>query len=329
MKERVLITGASGFVGYHLINEALKADFEVFAAVRKSSNVSHLSGLDVNFTDLRYNDSAALEKEMQEKQYTYIIHAAGVTRARTIEEYNTINADYTFNLAKAAVNAGINLKKFVLVSSLAAIGPLNDINGVIDEDTTPKPITAYGASKLLAEEKLKTITNLNYTILRPTAVYGPRDTGIFIFFKQLSKGIEAYISRAGQKLSFIYVTDLAKACVNALTSGEKKAYNLSDGKSYSKYDLGNETRIALNKKTFKFHISVNFMKIVASVAEKVSNLKGEAPILNREKLTELTAVSWICSIEQAKKDMGFNPQYDLHHGVAETIKWYKQNKWLK
>lgn len=328
MKERVLITGASGFVGYHLINEALSANFEVFAAVRKSSNVSHLDGLPVNFTDLTYNDSAALVKEMREKQYTYIIHAAGVTRARTVEEYNTINADYTFNLAKAAVDSGINLKKFVLVSSLAAIGPLSDINGVIDEDTRPRPITAYGASKLLAEEKLKTITNLNYTILRPTAVYGPRDTGIFIFFKQLSKRIEAYISRDEQKLSFIYVTDLAKACVKALTNGEKKAYNLSDGKSYSKYELGNETRFALNVKTFKFHISVNLMKIVASMAEKVSNLKGEAPILNREKLTELTAVSWICSIEQAKKDIGFDPQIDLHHGVAETIRWYKQNKWL-
>src|SRR5215217_7015400 len=160
MRERLLITGASGFVGYHLINEALKANLEVFAAVRKSSNIKHLSGLDVNFTDLEYNDPAALEKEMREKQYTYIIHAAGVTRARTIEEYNTINAQYTLNLAKAAVDSGIGLKKFVLVSSLAAIGPLDNIDGVINEDTTPKPITAYGASKLLAEEKLKTVENL-------------------------------------------------------------------------------------------------------------------------------------------------------------------------
>lgn len=328
MRERVLITGASGFVGYHLINEALKADLDVFAAIRKSSNLSHLNGLAINYTDLDYNDPDALQREIEEKQYSYIIHAAGVTRARTVEEYNKINAEYTFNLAKAAADSSVNLKKFVLVSSLAAIGPLSNIDEIITEDTLPKPITAYGASKLLAEEKLKTITNLNYTILRPTAVYGPRDTGIFIFFKQLSKRIEAYISRADQKLSFIYVTDLAKACVNALTSGEKRAYNLSDGRAYSKYQLGNETRHALKMKTFKFHISVNFMKIVASVAEKVSNLKGEAPILNREKLSELTAVTWICSIELAKKELGFNPQYDLHHGVAETISWYKQNKWL-
>lgn len=328
MRERVLITGASGFVGYHLINEALKNDLEVFAAVRKSSNISHLSELDIQYTDLAYNDPESLKKDIEEKKYAYIIHAAGVTRARTIEEYNTINAQYTFNLAKAAVDSGV-VKKFVLVSSLAAIGPLNDIEGIIDEQTAPNPVTAYGASKLLAEQKLKTITGLNYTILRPTAVYGPRDTGIFIFFKQLSKRIEGYIGRADQRLSFIYVTDLARSCVKALTSGGQQAYNLSDGNSYTKYDLGTEARKTLTGKTFKFHIPVNFMRLIATLAEKVSNLKGEAPILNREKLNELTAVNWICSIEQAKKDIGFEPQYNLNKGVTETINWYKHNNWLK
>ena len=329
MRERVLITGASGFVGYHLIKEALKNGLEVFAAVRKSSNISHLREFDIQYTDLIYNDPELLKKEIEEKKYTYIIHAAGVTRARTIEEYNTINAQYTYNLAKAAVDSGIDLKKFVLVSSLAAIGPLNNIEGNIDEQTAANPVTAYGASKLLAEQKLKAIAGLNYTILRPTAVYGPRDTGIFIFFKQLNKRIEGYIGRADQRLSFIYVTDLARACVKAFTSGGQMAYNLSDGESYTKYDLGTEARKTLTGKTFKFHIPVNFMKLIATLAEKVSNLKGEAPILNREKLNELTAVNWICSIEQAKKELGFEPQYDLDKGVRETINWYKQNNWLK
>jgi len=328
MREKVLITGASGFVGYHLIKEALQNNLEVFAAVRKSSNISHLSEFDIQYTDLAYNDPELLKKEIQEKKYDYIIHAAGVTRARTIAEYNTINAQYTFNLAQAVVDSGVKVKKFVMVSSLAAIGPLSTITGIIDEETTPNPVTAYGASKLLAEQKLTTIGELNYTILRPTAVYGPRDTGIFIFFKQLSKRIEGYIGRGQQRLSFIYVTDLARACVAALTKGEKKAYNLSDGKSYTKYDLGAEARKTLTGKTFKFHIPVNFMKLVATLAEKVSNLKGEAPILNREKLNELTAVNWICSIEQAKREIGFNPQFDLNKGVAETITWYRQNKWL-
>ena len=328
MKERVLITGASGFVGYHLVQEALKNNLEVFAAVRKSSNISHLKRLDIQYTDLAYNDPVALTKAMQDKQYQYIIHAAGVTRARTVAEYNAINAGYTYNIAKAAVDSGIQVKKFVLVSSLAAVGPLNDLTGIIDDDTLPHPVTAYGESKLLAEQKLKSIPDLNYTILRPTAVYGPRDTGIFIFFKQLSRGIEAYIGKSEQKLSFIYVNDLAQACISALQSGDYKTYNLSDGNGYNKYDLGNEARASLSKKTFKFHISVNFMKIVATLAENVSYLKGEAPILNKEKLNELAAVNWVCDTESAKKDLNFAPQFDLQRGVAETISWYKLNKWL-
>lgn len=326
MKERVLITGASGFVGYHLIIAALKNNLEVYAAVRKSSNISHLKDLDIEYTDLRYTDVAALEADIKEKQYTYIIHAAGVTRARTIEEYNSINADNTFNLASAAAAAGV--KKFVLISSLAAVGPIDDINDTITEDTPARPVTAYGKSKLIAEEKLAKVGNLNYTILRPTAVYGPRDTGIFIFFKQLSKGIEAYIGKFQQKLSFIYVTDLADASIIALKNGTTKAYILSDGNGYAKDDLGKEGKKALGIKTLKIHVGVIFMKMVAIVAEKVSNLKGEAPILNTEKLSELTAINWTCDIGPAKKDLNFDPKYNLSEGVAETIKWYKLNKWL-
>jgi len=179
MKKRVLITGASGFLGYHLVEEALQNDLEVYVAVRKSSNIAHLKDLDIQYTYPAFDDPSALEKELKTRGYDYIIHAAGVTKARSAREYKTINTDYTYNLAAAAVSAGI--KGFVFISSLAAMGPLNTLTGVITEETKPHPVTAYGKSKLLAEEKLKSITSLNYTILRPTAIYGPRDKDIFIF----------------------------------------------------------------------------------------------------------------------------------------------------
>src|ERR1700761_1372859 len=189
MKERVLITGASGFVGFHLIEEALKNNLEVFAAVRKSSKVDHLKDLDITLTYPDFTDIPSLTKNITENKYDYIIHAAGVTTARSPKEYDDINAGYTYNLATAAVESGILLKKFVLIGSLAAIGPLNSLKGQITENTTPAPVTAYGRSKLLAEEKLRSIPDLNYTILRPTGVYGPRDKDIFILFKQVSRGI--------------------------------------------------------------------------------------------------------------------------------------------
>ncbi len=328
MKERVLITGASGFVGYHLIQEALKNNLEVFAAIRKSSKTEHLRDLDIQYTYPDFDDVSSLIAEIKERQFDYVIHAAGITAARSQKEYNDVNAGYTYNLALAIRQSGVPIKKVVLISSLAGIGPLPDLNGIITESTPPHPITAYGKSKLLAEEKLKAFPELNYTILRPTGVYGPRDRGIFIFFKQVSKGIEPYIGNAPQQFSFIYVTDLAQAAIKALYAGNHKTYNLSDGNFYNRYELGEITKLILNQKTFKFHLPVNFVKLLAYLSEKYCDLSNKAAILNVEKLNELMATNWYCSIDAAKADLGFTPDYDLSLGVRETLNWYRLNNWI-
>jgi nucleoside-diphosphate-sugar epimerase len=301
---------------------------EVYAAIRKNSQTDHLKHFDINYIDLDYKTPTALKQQLSDYKFDYIIHAAGVTKARSDAEYNYINATYTHNLASAAVQVGGNLKKFVLIGSLAAIGPLKTLNGIITENTPPNPVTAYGRSKLLAEEQLKTIDGLNYTILRPTAVYGPRDTGIFIFFKQLAKGIEPYIGNKQQKLSFIYVKDVAKAAIKALYGGNNKTFNLSDGNFYNRYELGTITKEVLNLKTIKFHLPVNFVKIIAVVSEKISSLSNKAAILNIEKLDELMAVNWSCDVEKAQSELGFYPTYNLQSGLTETLNWYKANKWL-
>lgn len=328
MKKRVLITGASGFVGYHLIEEALRNGLEVYAAARKSSQTDHLKDLNIQYTYPDFTDIASLAGDLKEKQYDYIIHAAGITKARSQQEYNEINAGYTHNLASAVHESGINLKKFVLISSLAAVGPLNDLDGVITEDTASHPITAYGRSKLLGEEKLKAFDELNYTILRPTGVYGPRDRGIFIFFKQVANGLEPYIGNVEQHFSFIYVKDLAQAAIKALYAGNRQTYNLSDGKFYDRYQLANMIKVVLNRKTVKIHLPVSFVKFIAHIAEKYGSLANKAVILNVEKLSELTAVNWYCDITRAKTELGFDPQYDLRSGVAESLDWYRANKWL-
>ena len=327
MKERVLITGASGFVGFHLINEALQNNLEVVAAIRQSSHIDHLKGLDITYTYPDFDNVASLKNEISLKKYDYIIHAAGVTRARSAAEYNHINAGYTNNLAKAACESGA-IKKFVLIGSLAAVGPLPTLQGNITSTTVPKPVTSYGKSKLLAEAHLRTYKSLPYTILRPTGIYGPRDKDIFIFFKQIARGIEPYIGKFDQKFSFLYVKDLATAAIKALYAGYQQSFNLADGNSYDRYELGNITRAVLNKKTVKFHLPVNFVKIIASVSEKLSSLSNKAAVLNVEKLNELMAVNWTCDIEPARSTLGFDPQYNLEKGLAETLKWYKTNNWL-
>lgn len=329
MKERVLITGASGFVGYHLIAEALKNDLEVFAAVRKTSKTDHLKEFNIQYTYPDFTNVEALKAELEERQYTYIIHAAGITAAKTEQEYNTVNANYTYNLALAASQANIPLKKFVFLSSLAAMGPLPTTQGIINEDTLPAPVTAYGKSKLLAEQKLAALTTLPLLILRPTAVYGPRDEGIFIILKTFSKGFEPYIGKTPQQLSFIYVKDLAGITIKALFSKQtQKTYNVSDGQAYSRYALARFTKQILNKKTFKIHLPVTVIKVLAAIMERIYARSAKTPALNIEKLNELTAANWICSIDSISRDLQYLPEYDLERGLTESLQWYKLNHLL-
>ena len=327
MRERVLITGASGFVGYHLIEEALKNNLQVFAAVRKSSRVDHLKDFDITYTYPDFNNATALLDEFNNNKYHYVIHAAGLTRAKDQDAYNAVNVKYTVNLAKAAATSRF-CKKMVFISSLAALGPLHTLTGIINDDSKPQPVTSYGKSKLIAEDSLKGISGLNCTILRPTGVYGPRDKDIFIALKQFARGLEPYIGKAPQKLSFIYVKDLAAASVKALYTGKNKAYNLSDGNFYDRYQLADITKHILHSKTLKFHLPVNFVKIMATVSEIIGSLRGQTPVLNREKLHELMGANWNCNIDEAKHDMGFYPRYDLEAGLNETIRWYKDHQWL-
>ncbi|NRF40044.1 NAD(P)-dependent oxidoreductase [Pedobacter foliorum] len=329
MSKRVLITGATGFVGYHLIEKALKAGLEVYAAVRKSSNKSHLSEFDIKYIDLDYSSVDALRAQLEEHQFSYIIHAAGITKAKTKAEYNRINAEHSENLAVATITASIRLEKFVFVSSLAALGPLNDLSKEIKEDTPGHPVTNYGASKLLAEKYLNEIPGLPLITIRPTAVYGPREKDIFILFKSISRGLEPHIGSFKQQLSFIYVKDLADVIVNSLfVKINGTQYNVSDGNVYDRYALAKLVKKALNKKTFKFHLPVPVVGAMASVMDFIYKNRKDTPTLNKEKMAELTAINWACNIDQAKLDLGYSPKFDLEKGLNDTVKWYKDNNWL-
>lgn len=329
MKQKVLITGASGFVGFHLIEAAIAKGLEVYAAIRKSSDIKHLSSYNVHYTYPDFTSVESLEKELKEKQYDFIIHAAGTTKAKNQDEYNRVNASYTVNLAQAAANVGAGLQKMVFISSLAAIGPLAQTNDLITENTTPGPVTSYGKSKLLAEEQLRDVA-LPLIVLRPTAVYGSRDKDIFIILKTFNRGFEPYIGSKAQQLSFVYVKDLAAASVNALfTSDEANGtYNITDGNCYDRYEMANITKNVLNKKTFKFHLPLPVVKGLAIVLEKTYGFLDKTPALNLEKLNELTAVNWCCNIEKAKSQLNFDPKYNLQHGLKEALEWYKLNQWF-
>jgi nucleoside-diphosphate-sugar epimerase len=327
MKGKILITGASGFVGYHLVKAAQDAGMDVYAAVRGSSNITHLQDSEICFTTLDLSDKDALQRDFSTNGYDYVIHAAGLTRARNAEEYNLVNAHYARNVAEAAAGAGV--KKFILLSSLAALGPVPyQQEYAISETALPNPVTDYGRSKLLAERWVSNIPGLPLIILRPTAVYGPREKDIFIMFRTLHSGIEPYIGRKAQWLSFVYVKDLADIAIKALiVDTQRNVYNISDGHVYDRYALSNMTKKILDRRTLKIHVPLGLVKVIAGTLEIVCG-PNKTPTLNKEKLQELTAENWNCSIDKAQLELDYAPRYDLESGLAETLGWYREHKWL-
>lgn len=328
MKESVLITGASGFLGFHLINAALQANLDVFAAVRAKSNISHLSDLPITIIQLDYENPLGLAEDFKKRKYNYIIHAAGITKANTEAEYILVNSIYSDNLALAASNIQDHLKRFVFISSLAAAGPLKGTEGTIDESMTPNPVTAYGRSKLNAEKKLCTY-NFPVTILRPTAIYGPRERDLFIVVNYLKKGLDPHIGSFKQKLSFVHGKDVATLAVKALFLEQANGiYNVTDGQVYGRYDYGVIIKKILNKKAFRVHIPIGLLKIILIGVEQINKSLNKVSPVNREKLNELAAENWSCDISKAKSNLGYLPVYDLELGLKDSIDWYIENKWL-
>ena len=326
MKKKLLITGASGFLGYHLIETALLQDYEVYAGVRKSSSTGHLDKNKVTIVEMDMSDTDSIKKLLEQHGIKYIIHAAALTRAKTESVYNFSNATLTRNLAIAAADTGIT--KFVFISSLAALGPSAD-GQPVKEDAIPRPLTWYGKSKLLAENYLREISNLPFIVLRPTAVYGPREKDLFLLVQSVNRGIEVYIGKGEQKLSFVYVKDVAAIAVKCLESKiNGEFYNIGDGHVYDQYAFADAAKKATGKKTIRLHLPLGLIKKVAVGMDKLYSKSSKTPVLNEDKVKELTAKDWSCSIEKIQHNEGFAPVYDLESGMTETIAWYKQNKWI-
>jgi nucleoside-diphosphate-sugar epimerase len=327
MTENVLITGASGFLGYHLITAALEKNLSVYAAVRKNSSIDHLKELPVKYVFLDYNDVEDMAKTLAENNIHYIIHAAGVTKAVKQQQYNDINASNSVNLAKAAEISRGDFKKMVFISSLAAAGPAASLADTITEQQEPRPVTAYGKSKLLAEKELSKL-NISLVSLRPTAVYGPGDKDIFIMLKTVSRGLDPYMGKINQQLSFVHAADVATVAVQSLFADAEGVYNITDGNKYDRYEFADITKRILNKKALRFHIPMPLIKVLAYFLETTNSWMNKPAVINREKLHELAATNWYCDISKAREDLNFKPKFSLTNGLQDSIDWYKKNRLL-
>ncbi len=329
--KKILVTGASGFVGSHLVEEALGRNMEVYAGVRKTSSRQFLKDGRIHFFEMDFSDKKELTEKLKANKFDYIIHNAGVVSVPKLEDYYRINYEFSKNFIEA-INDSKNVPdKFTYISSLASYGPASgeDLSDFLKENDKRKPINTYGKSKLKTEYYLAQQNDFPYVIIRPGGVYGPREKEILVFFKLINKNIEGYIGSRDQHLAFIYVKDLAKVVLDATVSPHsQKAYFVSDGKHYTQWDLGKYAKRILNKKTFRVHVPIGLVRSIAWLLEQPAKITGNYPALNLEKVNILESMNWKCDIEPLKKDLGFEPEYDLEKGLEETLAWYKENNWL-
>jgi len=328
--KKILITGASGFVGSFLIEEALKRGLETYAGVRETSNREFLQDERIHFFTMDFSRKADLKEQLLTAKFDYIIHCAGVTKADTKEGFFKYNFELTKTFVEILQEVMPNLEKFIYVSSLASYGPAdNHPTDQVLESNTPHPIDTYGESKLATEQWLQQQAHFPYLIFRPTAVYGPREKEIFIFFKTFVKGIEGHIGRNQQKATFIYVKDLARLIVDATLSNiTQKGYFVSDGNHYPTQELGRIARKVLQKAPLQINIPIGIVQVIAAINEGFGRITGKMPPLNLEKVKILKSKNWQCDTQPLKNDFNFAPAYDLERGVTEALHWYLENKWL-
>ena len=332
-KMKILITGASGFIGSFIVEEALRRGFETWAAMRKSSSKAYLQDERIHFIELNLNSKEQLVEQLKGKDFDYVVHAAGVTKCLNKADFHRINTEGTKNLVEALLEVKMPLKRFVFVSSLSVFGAIKEKMPYdeIRESDTPQPNTAYGRSKLAAEQYLDSVgSRLPYIILRPTGVYGPREKDYFIMAKSIKQHSDFAVGYQRQDITFVYVTDVVQAIFLALEKGENgRKYFLSDGEVYQSTTFSDLIHEELGRPWWiRITAPVWVLRIVTFFGEYVGRITGKVTALNNDKYNILKQRNWRCDISPARKELGYDPKVQLAEGVKTTIKWYKDNKWL-
>ena len=330
MTMRVLVTGASGFLGSHIAEQLAEAGHSVVALVRKSSNTRFLSSLrGLELATGSVEDATSVRAAMA--GVDAVIHSAGLVKARSEEEFFRTNTDGTRNLLAAAREVAPGLRRFVFVSSLAAVGP--SLDGLpVDGAGELRPVTHYGRSKLAAERLvLDAKDQLPVTVIRPPMIYGPRDHESFAFFQSVSMRFLPYLGDGKNTMSVVYAADAASACIQAIDRDvpSGKAYFVDDGKVYVWLDMLKDIERAVGKPALvRLSIPFPVVRGAAMVNEVIGKLTNKAMMLTRDKLVELSAPHWVCDSSDTRRDLGWEPKVGWEEGTRLSAKWYRDNGWM-
>lgn len=335
----ILITGASGFIGSHIVEGALAQGYDVWAAMRSTSSRKFLSDSRIHFVELDLNNPIRLAEQLDSVKrdglpgWDYVVHAAGATKCLRREDFFVTNLDGTRNLVEGLREAEMLPNRFVFVSSLSLYGAIRETpypyTEITDTDT-PCPNTAYGESKLRAEQYLRT-TGLDYVIIRPTGVYGPRERDYFIMAQSIKQHVDFSVGYRPQEITFVYVADLVQAILKAVCAQGVKgqAFFISDGHTYDSRAFSDLIQRELgNPWLMRIKAPLWFLRMVCAVNGTVCHWFGKTTTLNMDKYHILAQRNWNCDIRPARELLGYVPEWPLERGVKATIAWYKENGWL-
>jgi nucleoside-diphosphate-sugar epimerase len=334
--KKILITGASGFLGGALVRHALALGWEVWAGIRATSRRDDWADTPVRCIDLKYADPFALRGQLVEHvaQYgawDYVIHCVGVTKAVHVSDFYTVNTLFANRLVDALMETKAVCGKYLFVSSLGAVGPADQSPlKMLSVEEKPHPDTAYGKSKLRAERYLETKVDFPWLVVRPAGIYGPRDKDFFELFRLLHKGIDVSVGLTPQQLDLIYVTDMATLCFQLLESAVcQKKYMVADGNHYSSTEFTQTILEEMGRKrSIALRIPLWVVWMVASVSGLLGRLLGTSFLVNPDKYRILRARHWTCDVTELRRAIDFDVKYPLRKGIRETVAWYTEKGWL-
>ncbi len=323
---RVLVTGASGFLGSHISEAARDAGYEVHGLIRKTSSRQWLNQDEIHIHVADLGDREAMILLL--KDMDYVIHAAGVlaTTSRNPRDSHRVNLELTRLLAEASAKAGI--KRFVFTSSLAAGGPGPDPRPRTEDDPD-NPVSHYGRSKLTAEQMLAVFSDRLSTVsLRFSTIYGPRDRNIFGFFKAASAKIIPLMGYNTLHTSMVYGPDAARAAIAALSADIKSGsvYQITDEVGYTLNELYDYMEQALSKAEKSKRVRFPFWLVMLKAwwNHDILRVRGISP----DQVRQFRALYWKASAQKAIRELGWKPEVDFREGLARTVKWYRDRNWL-
>lgn len=307
---RILITGASGFIGSFLCEEAMKRGFDTWAGMRTHSNKRWLNMSGLNFITLDLTDRNVLKQQLCGQHFDVVVHAAGATKCLRKEDFDLHNFQCTQNLVETMAELGEMPQQFIYMSSLSAIYG-----------------STYGESKLKTEEWLKQKA-IPLAIFRPTGVYGPREKDYMMMAESIRNHIDFAVGLNEQKLTFVYVRDLVGAIFAAIDKGitDGSTFNVTDGQVYSSREFSDLIQKELEVKHV-LHITAPLwlLKVISVISEEWGKFTGKPSTLNRDKYKIMAQRDWTCDISPLLNTLEYQPQWQLERGVKETIAWWKEN----